>query len=201
MKTIYSAGKWQRVIADRIQTPAKEVLRSISEKRVTLSDAVKFLKTLQEIASLPEPTKENTQNPQSHILIDVRDDFFKHFNCRAYEGIFRAAINYIIAKYDYDSFYEGCGNWWIGEMFRRGYKLPGQNRPSSVLWHVLVPTTRKLLTAEITTLYNELQRRNKLIDEKLGDSEEARVHKVSEYEQFMRDVLGAMERKVEAWRG
>lgn len=65
---------------------------------------VPLLKIAGLIASkLPEPTKENTWHPNSHNLIEIRDEFFKH--CKLNDErlqFIRVVFNFIIILYDFD---------------------------------------------------------------------------------------------------
>jgi len=201
LKTIYSAGEWQKVLVDEIQVPGKEFLDLVATKKFSPRDILKAIRAIKSIMAMPEPTKENTGKPNSHILIDIKEDFFRHINIgRPYLGIFKLLFNYLIIKHDYDEFYESCLNWMLGEIMRRGWRLQDQNRPSSVLWNTIPPNTRKRLEQSIIDNYQILQDRIRVIHEKLGDSAEGKIHKGSRYEQFAKRILTDVEREVIAWR-
>ena len=202
MKSIFSAGQVQGVLVNEIQNPGKEFLDDVATGRFTLSDIRKGYKILRAMATMPEPDKENTKESNSQILIDIRDEFFRHLNIpQQYKNIFRLVINYVIAKYGYDNFYKESADWWLGEMLRRGFVLPAHNRPSSVLWDTIPMTTRGRLKESITNNYALLQERLKVINEKFKDSEEGNIHRASRYEQFVNRVLTDVEREVIAWEG
>lgn len=69
------------------------------------------------VDKFPEPTKENTWHPNSHRLIEIRDEFFKH--CFLHESklkILRAGINFAIVIYDYDPPYRMMIDWWAKQL-------------------------------------------------------------------------------------
>ncbi len=53
---------------------------------------------------MPTPTKETTWHPNSHNLIDLRDDFFTHCVGLAEERlrVIRCVFNFVIILYDFD---------------------------------------------------------------------------------------------------
>ncbi len=202
-KSIFSAGEFQYKLVDDVQIPLKKAFEDWEHKNLigVVRNLRKAFKSLQEI---PEPTKENVRHVNTRILIGIRDEFFKHlnFSCHGqhYIRMFRTIINYIIVKYDYDRFYHDMANWWYGEMIERGWQLQGYNRPSVKLWNTIVPATRKRLEDSVNCHYDNLQTRIKVINDTLGDSEEAKTHRVSRREQFTRNILNDFEREVERWR-
>ena len=66
---------------------------------------------------LPEPTKENTNWPLSHALIDIRDEFFRHDNKNPLRSkVLRAIFNIFIVKYDYDPYYHKRIDWVLSKL-------------------------------------------------------------------------------------
>ena len=197
MKSVYSYGQVQRVLVDDILTPTKEVLGA---EKIGFRDIRKLIQVYNDFKNIPEPTKETCPDLGSHILLDIRDDFFTHLNIGGiYHRMFRRIINFVIGKRAYDNFYKDLMDWWFGEMLRRGWEFPGHNRPSSVLWHTIPPETRKRLEQSIANSYQILQDRLGVIQEKFGDSEEGKIHKQSRYSQFANRILTDVEREVKAW--
>lgn len=187
------------MLVNKVQGPLKQVL-GVDSNRLTFGDMRKLFTAFRELMSLPEPTKENCPDIGSHILLDIKDDFFRHLNIGyAYQVMFRRLIDFVIGKRAYDNFYKQMLDWWIGEMLRRDYPLPGHNRPASVLWHTIPPATKKRLMESINDNYDLLQTRLKTIQEKLGDSDEGNIHRRSRYDQFANRILADVEREVVAW--
>ena len=201
MKSVFSSGEQQVIVANEIQKPVKDLLQMIGEERdPTARDAFKVIKLLKSLMSLKKATRENTSDHGIHILLDIKDDCFKHFNIpKVYRVIYEAIINYAIGKLAFDNWYRGVGDRWYGEMIRRGYPVPGQNRPSSVLWNILPPATRARMGQSIIDNYQLLQDRLLVIDGKLG-GQEAKIHRDSRFEQFANRILTDFEREVIAWK-
>ncbi len=197
MKSIFSAGKYQHVLVNDVYRPLKHAIVSWSGRELGMKD---FVKAFRGLLSLPDPTKENTFGHNDHILIETRDEMFRHFKDLYYTKIFRTLINLVIKKYNIDQLYRALLDWWLGELIRRGWQFPGHNRPSSVLWNTLPQETRARLGKSIRDNYQMLQDRLKVIQEKFGDSEEGKIHRVSRMEQFTKRIEGDFEREVIAWR-
>ena len=81
----------------------------------------------------PEPTRENTLNPNTHILLDIEDKFFQHETLLGRREMFRAIFKIFIAEYEHDPYYRSRINWVIEELVEAtmdGKWLPrGANRP------------------------------------------------------------------------
>ena len=84
-------------------------------------------------------------------------------------------------------------------MIRRGYRVEGQNRPSSCLWDTIPPATRARMGQSIRDNYQILQDRLGVIGEKL-DGDEAVIHRDSRFEQFAKRILTDFEREVIVWQ-
>lgn len=95
---------------------------------------------------LPEPTKVNTLQPNSHVLLDIRDEFFKHENNPAHpegkfpgrEEMFWAAWKIFICEYDHDPYYKYRFDWVIEQIVKAREEgtwtpLP-EGRPRGATW-------------------------------------------------------------------
>ena len=207
MKSVYSHGATHKTLVDGVQNPFKDAITSLAGTKVGFKTVIRAYK---ELTSLDEPTKDNTEVLNAHILIDIREEFFKHLHSvddKCYWGkynyakIFRTIINYGIGKFAYDSLITGIVNWWFGEMIRRGWQFPGQNRPNSHLWHKISPPIEARLRKSIKDNYELLNLRLKTISETMEpNSEESNKHKASRFQQFIDRILNDMELEVESWR-
>ena len=201
MKSVFSSGDIQREVTHEIQKPIKELTLKWVDGKFRLRDALELMKLLKSLMSLPKATKENIDDPNLHILLDIKEDFFKHLNMpQFYVKIYEAGINYAIGKLAFDNLYKAFLNWWLGEMFRRGYQLPGQNRPSSNLWHNITPSIRQRLSESIKTSYDIYQDRIRKIEKDWQDPEFIKQQKEIRYGQFINRILDAVELEVESWK-
>ena len=91
---------------------------------------------LNNIRKLPEPTKENTKKQNSHVLIEIRDEFLSRLRIKSRIKPLRTIINFIINVYEYDEPYEQLIDWWASELFaRRDEWLPiGRSKPDILIW-------------------------------------------------------------------
>jgi len=63
-----------------------------------------------------EPMLENTYHPISHVLIDIRDEFFDLENNPGRDGPFRAAFKVLIAVVESDRYYRWRFQWLVEQL-------------------------------------------------------------------------------------
>jgi hypothetical protein len=110
-RTIYSSLPMQIFMIHAIKKPLMAVAGLILDK-------------------IPEPTKENTWHPNSHNLIDIRDDFFTHMETDkslASERlkIIRCVFNFIIILYDFDPPWRWMIDYVKDEAFKKKWEPRG----------------------------------------------------------------------------
>ena len=132
MKSIYYRTPYQQTLVYDIKAPfnqAMTVLTNPGSSPVAKIRAVNQLRKLVPvILSLPEPTRENTRQPNTHILIDIRDQFFRRLVLPTRWKFLRAMVNFVIFIYDTD-FYRGFIDWWVEELRKSDWKPPGPMQP------------------------------------------------------------------------
>lgn len=202
VKSAYGTGETQRILTAKVQNPLKGVLNRLASGIVRLRDVFTVLGILREIASLPEPSKEEYRNPGTPIVVGIRDDFFEHLNMsQEYRDIFRSLINFAIAKCDCDNLYDGFARWWFLEMVKRGWPLDGRKKPESKLWHNIRPSIKRRLSEAITSSYQIYQdRQKKLANDLRNYPEELEGQIAIRHQQFIQRILDAMELEVEIWK-
>ena len=67
---------------------------------------------------IPEITKKNTTNVNTHILIDIFEDFFKHERNTDRDKMFRAAFKIFLLEIEHDRYYRDRFNWFIEEIIK-----------------------------------------------------------------------------------
>lgn len=83
---------------------------------------------------LPEPTKENTIQPNSHILIDIRDEFLDRLEgdvLKSRSKPLRAIFNLFITIYEYDEPYRQLIDWIVSELRLAGWL---SSKPDRKIW-------------------------------------------------------------------
>jgi hypothetical protein len=108
-------GKMRQYIIKKVKAPLMKVLIIMAGR-------------------LPEPTKENCTNPNSHILLDIRDRFFDLENNPGREPLFRAIFKIAICEYEHDPYYGYRMDWVKEEMDKRGWNPRPQGRPRGIHW-------------------------------------------------------------------
>ena len=87
----------------------------------------------------PEPTKENTVFPNTRIRLEVRDEFFKHFNNDGRKPLLEAAFRILICECEHDGAYEFIHDWYITELLKRGWKPTKRGFPMWRYWKGKLP--------------------------------------------------------------
>lgn len=62
---------------------------------------------------LPEPTKETTVRPNTHRLLDVKDEFFEHEDNPGREEVLRAIWKIGTVIYEHDIYYSNRVDWVV----------------------------------------------------------------------------------------
>lgn len=79
----------------------------------------------------PEPTKDHTSMPNTHRLLDIEDEFFKHENNISRDLFLRAVWRILIVKYDTDRWYRQRVDWVIEQIKKRGWEPDPMGHPKN----------------------------------------------------------------------
>jgi hypothetical protein len=69
------------------------------------------------MVKLPEPTLENTKLQNTHLLIEIRDEFFKFEDNPGRSSAFRVIWKFFLWMYELDAYYGDRINWIIERLF------------------------------------------------------------------------------------
>ena len=207
MRSIYCSTEWQNYLVENVQNPAKVLIRLSGEHRLRFWHLLELIRIYRSIKKMPEPTKDNVFEHNSRLLLDIRDDFFRHFNCQPYSPIFRWLFNilvkfynYFIMKHSFDSLYKTFMDWFVGQMLLRGWELPAVNRPDSPLWDKIPLDIRFQIEAEIRVNHDRLMKRYETIRTNPGDAPKDDARKEARYQAFMERLLLDIEKYVAFWK-
>ncbi len=122
--TVFAELPHQTFMVHGIKAPAIESLMVLISPASGSADKVKALLRLRRVLkdferNFPEPTRENTWHPNSWIMIDIRDRFFRdHCIGLSAERLktMRLGINFFIIIYDYDPPYRMMIDWWAKQL-------------------------------------------------------------------------------------
>lgn len=107
-------GKARKYIIDKVKKPLMKAIIILSKR-------------------YPEPTRENCLNPNSHLLLDIQDEFLEYEANSGRRELFKALFRIVIGEYEHDPYYRSRMNWIIEEIVERvidGLWLPrGENSP------------------------------------------------------------------------
>lgn len=133
MKSIYYRQPYQEILVKEVKAPLNEALAVITspgsgglEKARAVLKLRKVIKVIME--QLPEPTIENTFHHNTHILIGIRDRFFKRFTVFSRWDFLKAIVDFVIIVHDTD-FYRPFIGWWVEELRASDWRPGGPMQP------------------------------------------------------------------------
>lgn len=85
-------GSMRKYVIDKVKKPLKKAIATLANR-------------------YPEPTRENTVNPNTHILMDIRDEFLEREGNSTSLGLFKALFRMFIAEYEHDPYYRLRIDW------------------------------------------------------------------------------------------
>ena len=115
----------------------------IKHKGVFMKAIIAFAKILE------EPTKENTTRHNTHILIDIRDKYFKLDNLPARKELMKAIWKIGIVEYEHDGHYSFRGDWVLEEIHKSDWKQRPIWQPSRESWNEPLPEGMTLTKLEL----------------------------------------------------
>jgi hypothetical protein len=138
-QTVYTSCEWQERMIREVKGPVVAAVECLMNPEAGYGEKARRLlslrRALMAFKEFPEPVKGNTWHPNSHVLIEIRDEFFRH--CRLGEGrntLFRLFINFIIILYDYDPPYRMMIDWWAFHLKLRNWNYDTPVRVHGRLW-------------------------------------------------------------------
>lgn len=84
-------------------------------------------------AILPEPTRDNCTNPNTHILLDAMEKFLEYDTNDSKRKLYKAAWKIGISEVEHDPSYADRGGWLIEFLANSDYKPRSQGHPNR-LW-------------------------------------------------------------------
>lgn len=76
----------------------------------------------------PEPTYDNVLHPNTHILIELQDEFFKSWDCGTRKLLFEALWRVLIVKYEHSPNYRNMLDWLVMMLEKSNWKPWNPNR-------------------------------------------------------------------------
>jgi len=80
----------------------------------------------------PEPTHENVLHPNSHILLELRDEFFRCWDTGGRTMLFQALWRVLIVKYEHSPNYRNMLDWLIMMLLKSNWKPWNPTRQMSM---------------------------------------------------------------------
>jgi len=125
------------------------------------SPLMKFLIWLAE--KMPEPTHENCIRPNTHILLDLRDEFFEHEDNPGRRELLWAVWKIGIIIYEHDPYYAWRADWFIEKIVNSDWKPRPIGHPNR-WWHEEEPYGGGFLIKDETLKQKIFKRRMKNLE-------------------------------------
>lgn len=103
---------------------AREILKNSALKAPLMKLLIKLCQMY------PEATKGNTLHHNTHVLIDIKDLFFKYDTNEGRNSLFRAIWRMFIGEFEHDPYYRNRFEWFIDELNKRDWRRRIRTRPS-----------------------------------------------------------------------
>ncbi len=121
---IYGQLPYQVFMIHAIKAPMLESIAALLSPESGNGNKLKALialrKVIKNLDKFPEPTIENTWHPNSHRLIELRDEFFERYRRFPFRHLIQKGIKFGIIIYDYDRPYRDMGDWAKAELDKKG---------------------------------------------------------------------------------
>ena len=134
----YGERDLQNLMIAEIHQPLKDslnILMSPSKSPLAKIRAINRLRKLVKVINeIPEPTKDRTHFPNTHVLIELRDWFFGHDTNEAYREIYRAIWNLAIIKYEVDPQIQRRINLLLKEWQKKPWEERGKEDINTPFW-------------------------------------------------------------------
>ena len=125
-----------------------------------------FMKAITAYASiLPEVTRENTELPNTHILIDKRDKFFTHERNIGRKPLMEAVWKVLLSEYEHDIYYRNRFDWLLEELANSGWKPRSCDHPTNEHWTEPEPYGGGYLIKDETLKQPIFKRRMRILEE------------------------------------
>jgi hypothetical protein len=129
---IYYQEPWRNRFVLEVKNPFTAALAKLLSPESSWLEKIQALRSLwkvyKTINGFPVPTLENSTQPGSHIIIGIRDRFFRRLVVPGRSNILRTGINFIIMVNETD-FYRQFIIWWGNELRKSDWPPNGPLQP------------------------------------------------------------------------
>jgi len=105
-------------------------------------------------SKFPEPAKKKCKNPDSLVLLDIWDEFFKWEDNAGRNPLFRAIRRVSVGVLESDNYYAQRGSWWLMKLtkaYMDGKWQPNPDWSPMMCWRD--PATNEARVKEINELF------------------------------------------------
>lgn len=95
------------------------IIKLTSGKLSWIGAIIALVKIVTLIRKFPEPTHKNVQHPNTHVLIDLWDLFFKYEDLPCRDFLFRAIRKLFLCEYEHDDYYRNRIDWFIEKLVEK----------------------------------------------------------------------------------
>lgn len=124
-------GQYAGVLVDEVKNPLKQALADLATGKPGISTLVKGLRVMRGLGRIPEPTRENTSDPNTLLLIDIRDEFLERCKLSAYQPVYRMLWKLALVTYCFDEPYRQFAGWVISRLKESEFR---RELPDVAIW-------------------------------------------------------------------
>ncbi len=115
---------------DRPESIAEKRLRGSFREYVIKHKAVLEKIIIWYAKGLPEMVREDTDEHNTRIMFDQRDDFFSHMMNPNKKAVLEAIFKIVISEYKHDPNWQQWGDYNIGGLIDKGWQRLPSGQPS-----------------------------------------------------------------------
>jgi len=113
---LYTTEAIQDFLMKEIYEPVKRnflILRRGGTFFEMLRGIIELIQVARKIKKIPKPTHDTVNKHNSHLMIDLRDDFLSHMPRGFYYNVYEGMLNLAIIKYDIDDHMSKRLDYWL----------------------------------------------------------------------------------------
>ncbi len=115
-------GERQYVI-NHIKAPLEKAIIGLGNRISWLGMLLALIQVVRIARRYPEPTKELTFLPHTHLLLDIEKRFFENEDNPGREALFRAMWRMFIVEYEHDPYYQVRIDWIVEQIVKGGWGI------------------------------------------------------------------------------
>ena len=106
---------------EKIKVPLMGAIKELGKGVSWLGMLFALIQIVRVARRYPDPTKERTCLPHTHILVDIKEMFFECEDNPGRDALFQALWRMFIIEYEHDPYYQVRIDWIIEQIHKSGW--------------------------------------------------------------------------------